>query len=63
LLELEAKERKSGGGVRGGERCRLKSAGREVLARTAELNQPVGVSKNQERVTLFSSMSQRLKTF
>ena len=39
------------------------SVWRGVGARTAELNQPARVQKELERVSLFSSKSQKLKTF
>jgi hypothetical protein len=39
------------------------SAGRSVSVRAAELNQPARVQKELERLSLFSSKSQRLKTF
>jgi hypothetical protein len=44
--------------------ARLNQTAREgIWARRAELNQPARVQKEKERVRLFSSKSQRLKTF
>jgi hypothetical protein len=45
------------------QRPREKLAKRGVSARTAEMNQPARDQKEEERVSLLSSKSQRLKTF